>query len=156
MLHQKIKKIIGEKYGELFDYQKISFKHISNGKDILIIAEEHTRNTWYLENIRILQQMITRAGFNAKIARTIKERNAVATVSGYYLQVGAFSKLSGAKNTKRKFELILDKRYKVIIKQGRYKNKTINRLWISGFRSEFEANDFKKENGLKNAMLIAK
>lgn len=37
-------------------------------KNILIIAEEHTRNTWYLENIRILQEISEKAGFNAKIA----------------------------------------------------------------------------------------
>src|SRR3989338_8951244 len=44
-------------------------------RDILIVAEEHTRNTWYLENIRILQQIIEQArlldgqaGFNVKIA----------------------------------------------------------------------------------------
>jgi len=43
-------------------------KRAPNCKDILIIAEEHTRNTWYLENVRILQQMITQAGFNARIA----------------------------------------------------------------------------------------
>jgi len=43
-------------------------KRVPNCKDILIIAEEHTRNTWYLENIRILQQIIERAGFNSKIA----------------------------------------------------------------------------------------
>lgn len=43
-------------------------KRVANGKDILIIAEEHTRNAWYLENVRILQQMIARAGFNVKIA----------------------------------------------------------------------------------------
>ena len=43
-------------------------KRVPKCQDILIIAEEHTRNTWYLENIRILEQIITNAGFNAKIA----------------------------------------------------------------------------------------
>ena len=43
-------------------------KRVPNCHDILIIAEEHTRNTWYLENIRILEEIITKAGFNAKIA----------------------------------------------------------------------------------------
>ncbi len=35
---------------------------------VLIIAEEHTRNTWYLENIRILKEIISRAGFETDIA----------------------------------------------------------------------------------------
>jgi glutamate--cysteine ligase len=43
-------------------------RRVPSCRDILIIAEEHTRNTWYLENIRILQDIIQRAGFNAKIA----------------------------------------------------------------------------------------
>ena len=43
-------------------------KRVSNCKNILIIAEEHTRNTWYLENIRILQEIISSAGFNVKVA----------------------------------------------------------------------------------------
>jgi len=41
---------------------------VPNATDILIVAEEHTRNTWYLENVRILQEIITKAGFNVKIA----------------------------------------------------------------------------------------
>ncbi len=49
-------------------------KRVSNGKDILIIAEEHTRNVWYLENVRILQQIITRAGFNVRIATFLGEQ----------------------------------------------------------------------------------
>ena len=43
-------------------------KRVANGKNILIIAEEHTRNTWYLEHVRILQKIIHDAGFNATIA----------------------------------------------------------------------------------------
>jgi glutamate--cysteine ligase len=43
-------------------------KRVAHCQDILLITEEHTRNVWYLENIRILQEIITKAGFNAKIA----------------------------------------------------------------------------------------
>jgi len=43
-------------------------KRVPQGRDILIIAEEHTRNTWYLENVRILQDIIAKAGFNVKVA----------------------------------------------------------------------------------------
>jgi glutamate--cysteine ligase len=43
-------------------------RRVPNCKNILIVSEEHTRNTWYLENIRILEQIISRAGFNVKIA----------------------------------------------------------------------------------------
>jgi len=37
-------------------------------RSILIVAEEHTRNTWYLENIRVLEDIIRQAGFNVMIA----------------------------------------------------------------------------------------
>jgi len=43
-------------------------RRVENCRNILIVAEEHTRNTWYLENIRILQQIIEQAGFQVKIA----------------------------------------------------------------------------------------
>jgi len=48
--------------------KKAILTRVPNATNILIIAEEHTRNTWYLENIRILQEIITKAGFSAKIA----------------------------------------------------------------------------------------
>lgn len=43
-------------------------RRVSGCKNILIIAEEHTRNTWYLENIRILQNIAEKAGFSVKVA----------------------------------------------------------------------------------------
>lgn len=48
-------------------------KRVPNGKNILIVAEEHTRNLWYLENIRILQDIIVKAGFNVKVATFFEE-----------------------------------------------------------------------------------
>ncbi len=93
---------------------------------------------------------VTVLGFHAKIARTKAEKAEVATVGKYYVQVGAFSRLEGAKITKRKFEMALEDRYKVIIK-----STDLNRVWISGFRSEAEARDFKAKNDLNSAMIIA-
>ena len=93
---------------------------------------------------------VTVLGFHAKIARTKAEKAEVATVGKYYVQVGAFSRIEGARITKRKFEMALENRYKVIIK-----STDLNRVWISGFRSEDEARDFKAKNGLNSAMIIA-
>ncbi len=93
---------------------------------------------------------VTILGFHAKIAKTATEKQEVATVGKYYVQVGAFSKLHGAKITKRKFDLILDNGYKAIIK-----STSLHRVWISGFRSIEEAENFKKENNLSGAMVIA-
>lgn len=49
-------------------FQNAIKQRVPSCKNILIIAEEHTRNTWYLENIRILQELIEKAGFNTTIA----------------------------------------------------------------------------------------
>ncbi|MEW5894653.1 MAG: glutamate--cysteine ligase [Candidatus Omnitrophota bacterium] len=43
-------------------------RRVPDAKNILIITEEHTRNTWYLENVRVLQSIIEEAGFRADIA----------------------------------------------------------------------------------------
>jgi rare lipoprotein A len=98
---------------------------------------------------------ITVLGFHAKIARTKAEKEETATVGKYYVQIGAFRRLEGAKITKRKFEAALENEYSVIIKEGTYLDEPINRVWVSGFRSEEEAKDFKTKNGLNSAMIIA-
>ena len=41
---------------------------VPNCENILIVAEEHTRNTWYLENIRVLEHIIREAGFQVLTA----------------------------------------------------------------------------------------
>lgn len=98
---------------------------------------------------------VTVLGFHAKIAKTKQEKAETATVGKYYVQVGAFRRAEGAQITKRKFEMILEDRYNVIIKEGVYSGQPINRVWVSGFRSEEEARDFKKNNDLNTAMIIA-
>jgi rare lipoprotein A len=98
-------------------------------------------------------------GFNAKIATTDEEKLATASAGKFYVQVGAFERYQGAVITKRKFELIIGDNYGVVIKKGTYerdgKVRSINRVWVSGFRSEDEAKDFKETNKLKGAMIIA-
>ena len=98
---------------------------------------------------------LTVLGFNGKIATTQAEKKEVQSMSNYYVQVGAFSKIEGALSTKRKFDLVLEKEYKVILKDSELLGKPVKRVWISGFRSEQEAQDFKDNNNLKSAMIIA-
>jgi len=98
---------------------------------------------------------LTVLGFNAKIARTAQEKQETATVGKYYVQVGAFRRYEGAKITQAKFKLILENNYDVVIKKGYFDSAPINRVWISGFRSEEEARDFKANNDLAGSMIIA-
>ncbi len=99
----------------------------------------------------IAKVRVTILGFHAKIAQTQSEKNEVATVGQYFVQVGAFSRYEGALETQRKFKLIIDDgKHDVIIKRS-----DLNRVWVSGFRSVQEAEDFKNSNGLCGAMIIA-
>jgi rare lipoprotein A len=99
---------------------------------------------------------LTVLGFNGKIAKTYEEKQQTASVGNYFVQVGVFSKIEGARTTKRKFEMILDEdKYKVVLKDDKIDDKKITRVWISGFRSEDEARDFKENNDLSTAMIIA-
>lgn len=94
-------------------------------------------------------------GFHAKIATTQEELNEVATVGQYFVQVGAFRRSEGARITQRKFKLILENQYDVVIQEGILGDEPIYRVWVSGFRSEEEAKDFRDKNDLKGAMIIA-
>lgn len=49
-------------------------RRLPEAKNILIATEAHTRNAGYLENVRILQDIISKAGFNVAIA-TLEEIN---------------------------------------------------------------------------------
>jgi len=94
-------------------------------------------------------------GFHGKIATTLQEKSEVQSLGKYYLQVGAFRRYDGAKLTKKKFLLMSQGHYNVIIKQEQYLGKTLNRVWVSGFRSADEAQDFKNKYDLNSAMIIA-
>jgi rare lipoprotein A len=99
---------------------------------------------------------LTIVGFHSKVAKSVEEKNEKEGIEKYFVQVGAFTNLNGAKITKDKFNnTILTGAYTAIIKQTMSDGKTINRVWIDGFRSESEANEFKKANGLMNAPIIA-
>jgi rare lipoprotein A len=99
---------------------------------------------------------LTVLGFNAKIAVSDEEKQQTASSGNYFLQVGVYSVVSSANTIKRKFEMILDNnKYKVILKDDKLNDKKVKRVWISGFRSEQETHDFKVENQLEKAMIIA-
>lgn len=52
--------------------KKAILTRVPKASRILIVTEEHTRNISYSENVHILQEIITKAGFGTKIA-TLKE-----------------------------------------------------------------------------------
>ena len=92
-------------------------KRVPHCQNILIVAEEHTRNTWYLENVRILQQIIERAGFQVKIATFLAVQPAfcenasyveLETATGQPIRIHCLKKiLQGIKTGTARFDLII-------------------------------------------------
>lgn len=98
---------------------------------------------------------LTVLGFHSKIAKTDDEKQEKQSVGKFYLQVGAFRKSDGAKITQAKLNNIFGKDYPVIVKEGEIDDKPIFRVFVSGFKSEQEALDFKVQYGLSGSMIIA-
>ncbi len=96
---------------------------------------------------------LTILGFHGKVARTTSQKNEVMSVGKYYVQVGAFSKYEGAKITQRKFKNMISDKYSAIVRKN--SKDHYSRVWISGFRSEAEAKNYRENNGLEGAMIIA-
>ncbi|MBF0511170.1 MAG: glutamate--cysteine ligase [Candidatus Omnitrophica bacterium] len=78
-------------------------QRVPHALNILIVAEQHTRNAWYLENVRILSQIIQKAGFNTQIASFFTKESKICelesglielkTSSDNLIQVHCFKRL---------------------------------------------------------------
>jgi glutamate--cysteine ligase len=99
-------------------FKKAVLKRAPEAKNILIAAEEHTRNTWYLENIRILQEILQKAGFEATIATFFNQEPSfceqaahameLETAAGKTVKIHCFKRmLEKIKNKQAHFDLIL-------------------------------------------------
>jgi len=74
-------------------------------------------------------------------------------ISNFAIQVGAFRLLNGANIYKHKFNK-LDNYYNTIVKDFRDKDG-LYRVWITGFGSEDEAQDFREKYKLYNSFIIS-
>ncbi len=84
---------------------------------VVIVAEEHTRNAWYLENVRILQQIIEQAGFQARIATFLNVQPAfcetarsvdLETATGQTVKIHCFKRiLSSLESDRDDVDLII-------------------------------------------------
>jgi len=63
------------------------------------------------------------------------------TIGSFYVQIGAFRKMSGAQTYKRRYMNVLG-RYNSIIKTFQIEGEPLHRVWLKGFESEEEARDF--------------
>ncbi len=76
----------------------------------------------------------------------------VFTNDTYALQIGSFSRFDGAQKTQEEYDGY--KGYHTIIKDSEYNDKRVFRVWLSGFKSEAEARDFKIDSPFENAFIV--
>ena len=97
--------------------KKAVLERVPYCQNILIVAEEHTRNTWYLENIRVLQNIIEQAGFQVSTATFLTIQPAfcetaryveLTTATGQPLKIHCFKTiLDEIKSGKKTYDLII-------------------------------------------------
>ncbi|RDU73257.1 septal ring lytic transglycosylase RlpA family lipoprotein [Helicobacter anseris] len=92
---------------------------------------------------------------SSELANEFKVGDSKETIEGgkFSLQVGTFKREEGAKETKMRYDTLVEKNtngYSVEIqKDGEY-----YRVFVKGFRSEDEANDFGISNDLENPVIV--
>ncbi len=76
----------------------------------------------------------------------------VLAYENYAIQIGSFSKIDGALKTQEEYDGY--KGYHTLIKDTEYNGKRVFRVWLSGFKSEAEARDFKEDSPFENAFIV--
>ena len=85
---------------------------------------------------------------DVKIGNSAKSMN----LAGFMIQIGAFRNKEGATAYKQTYGK--DKNYTTVIREFSYKKKPLYRVFISGFKSEKEAKDYRTKKNLKGAFVI--
>lgn len=113
-----------------------------------------------LDKMGIAKVSIEVLGFAGKIessARISGDKKAQTktriVLSNFGIQVGAFRQRRGAEITKRRY-MGRYARYKPQIKRFNVDGQHLYRVWLMGFGSQEEANDFKKSHHLVGAFII--
>ena len=70
----------------------------------------------------------------------------------FAVQIGSFSRIEGAVVTQEKFDNTQG--YRTIIKDTEYNGKRLFRVWLTGFKSEDEARDFKDSGRFAHAFIV--
>jgi glutamate--cysteine ligase len=80
-------------------------KNFPSAKKIIIIAESHTRNLRYLENVRRLAEIIaaTREVFVGTLLTEVEDKMAIDLENGRFLELHALQKIDGKISTKSGF-----------------------------------------------------
>jgi len=97
-------------------------------------------------------------GFEVKGKKTIPTRKQLKkapqkkSIAGFALQIASFSKIAGAIKTQEKFDKTDG--YSTIIKDIQGPNGRMFKVWLTGFKSEQEARDYKASGTFKNSFIV--
>lgn len=97
-------------------------------------------------------------GFEGKGKRSIptkkelKKSPKTQAIGGFALQIGSFSRIEGALATQEKYDHTDG--YTTIIKDIEVAGKRAFKVWLTGFRSEKEARDYKANGRFRGAFII--
>ncbi len=72
--------------------------------------------------------------------------------SSYAIQIGSFSKFEGAQKVQEQYSGY--KGYHTIIKDTKTNGKRVFKVWLTGFKSEAEAREFKVDSPFANAFIV--
>jgi len=148
----------------------VRVKNLENGKEVLVRINDRgpfvksriiDLSNVAAHKIDMIKKGTTRVkltilGFNGKIAKTKYEKRQKQISEHFYLQVGVFGIRKSATTLKRKLSIVLNNtKYKIILKNDKLNDEKVQRVWITGFRSEQEAENFKEDNQLSLAVVIA-
>lgn len=112
------------------------------------MVKEGTANV-HLEIIGFKDQKSKERGSKQALKNSPQE---VLSYETYAIQIGSFSKIDGALKTQEEYDGY--RGYHTVIKDTEYNNKRVFRVWLSGFKSEAEARDFKSDSPFQNAFIV--
>ena len=91
-------------------------------------------------------------GFAGVVAPAGAPKESVV-VSDYFVQIGAFRNKEGAHKFAQS-HTNLNGRYNAVVKEGILENQPIYRVWLKGFASDAEADDFIAKGQFKGSFIV--
>ncbi len=84
--------------------------------------------------------------------KTLQKGPSEKLMDSFAVQIASFSRIEGAMVTQEKFDNTQG--YRTIIKDTEYNGKRLFRVWLTGFKSEAEARDFKDSGLFAHAFIV--
>jgi rare lipoprotein A len=101
-----------------------------------------------LEILGFAEEGTTRIADLKALKRGPKEK----VMASFAVQIGSFRRIEGAVFTQEKYDNT--EGYRTIIKDTEYNGERLFRVWLTGFKSEAEARDFKASGPFAHAFIV--